>query len=42
MSILETPSVTYFQKDAEKLMRNSARKFRNMLESISPVQETTT
>lgn len=42
MSILETPSVTYFQKDAEKLIRNSARKFRNMLESISPVQETTT
>ena len=39
MSILEAPTVTYFQKDSETLTRKLVRNFRTMLESISPVQE---
>ena len=41
MSILETPSVTYFQKDIEKISRTMKRQFISSLENITP-QETET
>jgi hypothetical protein len=39
MSILEEPTVVYFQKDTEKLSKKLIKNFKLMLQSVSPKTE---